>query len=391
MRVIPFPSRREISQEKDWLIELEAALNGTSSGPDADSWRELRRDVRALAPPMAPEFERELSQRIAQAGARPAPKHSHRRSGWLRPPGRPALASLAAVCVVIAVALIIAPWHPGGHVVERFPSSSPLADSAGRASGEIARSPKFGTNAPESSAASASSASATAPAAAPGRVQQLAASIALSATPSEVQRIADSVSRLAVSDGGFVQSSHVDAERATGEANLTLSLPSSSLSAALAGLARLAPVHAESQSLQDITGSYDAARGRLADANAERRALLHALAAASTAGQIDSLRERLAQVRGTIVRAHSALQTVSRRAANAEVEVTVLGDTHARSEGLTPRRALHDAGRVLLVTLAVLLITAAVLVPLAIVLAVLTIGWRAWRRYRRELVLDAGN
>ena len=192
-----------------------------------------------------------------------------------------------------------------------------------------------------------------------------------------------------MSDGGFVQSSHVNEGEKTGEATLTLSLPSAKLSAALAALGRLAPVHAESQSLQDITNTYDAARQRLTDATAERRALLRALAKATTEGQIDSLRERLSQNRGAIARARSALQTVSRQASTAEVEVTVLGDKSAGSEGLTLHRGLHDAGRVLAVTLVVLLIAAAILVPLALLIVALATARRAWRRYRRERILDA--
>jgi hypothetical protein len=220
-------------------------------------------------------------------------------------------------------------------------------------------------------------------------VQQLGASISLSATPSEVQTVADRVSRLAVSDGGFVQSSHVNETEKAGEANLTLSLPSAKLSAALASLGQLAPVRAENQSLQDITNTYDAARQRLSDATAERQALLRALAKASTEGEIDSLRERLAQNRGAIAQAHTALQAVSQKASASEVEVTVIGDKGVGSEGLTLSRGLHDAGRVLVVTLAVLLIVAAILVPLALAIVALATGGRAWRRHQRERVLDA--
>ena len=71
------------------------------------------------------------------------------------------------------------------------------------------------------------------------------------------------------------------------------------------------------------------------------------------------------------------------------MEVTVLGDAHTTSEGLTLRRGLHDAGQVLVVALAVLLIAAAILVPLALLLIALAFTLRAWRRYRRERALDA--
>jgi len=201
-------------------------------------------------------------------------------------------------------------------------------------------------------------------------VQQLGASIRLAATPGEVQATADRVSRLVVSEGGFVQSSHVDQGEGAGEANLTLILPSAKLSAALASLGALAPVRAESQTLQDITNTYDAARQRLSDANAERQALLRALAKA-------------------IAQAHTALRAVSQKASTSEVEVTVIGDRSVGSEGLTLSRGLHDAGRVLVVTLAVLLIAAAVLVPLALVIFATVAGRRTWRRHQRERVLDA--
>jgi hypothetical protein len=220
-------------------------------------------------------------------------------------------------------------------------------------------------------------------------VQQLGASIRLATTPGEVQETADRVSRIATSDGGYTQSSHVNTGEGAGEANLTLSLPSAKLSAALASLGGLAPVRAESQTLQDITNTYDTARQRLNDATAERQALLRALAKASTEGEIDSLRERIAQNRGAIANAHTAFREVSQRASTSEVEVTVVGDKSAGSEGLSINRGLHDAGRVLVVTLAILLIAAAVLLPLALAAAALATGRRAWRRRQRERVLDA--
>jgi hypothetical protein len=289
---------------------------------------------------------------------------------------------------VIAAVLITAPWRPAGHTVESSAKSSSIsarADHLGPAFGPAESAPVAGASAAQAANAPVASGAA----AAPGRVQQLGASITLTATPNDVQETADRVSRLAVSDGGFVQSSHVNVGQGTGEANLTLSLPSAKLNAALASLGRLAPVRAESQSLQDITNTYDAARQRVADATAERQALLRALSKATTEGQIDSLRERLSQNRSRIAQARSALQAVSRHASTAEVEVTVVGDAHVGSEGLTLHRGLHDAGRVLVVTLVVLLIAAAILVPLALLLAALVTARRAWRRHQRERVLDA--
>jgi hypothetical protein len=402
MKVIPFPGGSSASPDDAWLAELEAVLNGDGEGVIADSWRELRRDVRALAPPMDPEFERQFGERIAERAARSAPKRPHRRFGWRRPSGHlGAAASVAAIGAVIAAVIIAGPWRTGTRPIEQAPSSQPATSSTPGVSAPkgvfrttqgatgAAAQPSASASAGAAANAPASAPAAGSPAAAPGRVQQLAASITLAATPSDVQETADRVSRLAVGDGGFVQSSHVQVQQpGTSEANLALSLPGAKLSGALASLGQIAPVRAESQSLQDITNTYEAARQRLSDATAERQALFRALSRATTEGQIDSLRGRLSQNRGAIAQAQSALQTVSRRASTAEVEVTVLGDAHAGSEGFTLHRGLHDAGRVLVVTLAILLIAAAILVPLALLLVVLATARRMWLRYQRERALD---
>ena len=60
-----------------------------------------------------------------------------------------------------------------------------------------------------------------------------------------------------------------------------------------------------------------------------------------------------------------------------------------RHGAFTPGRGLHDAGRVLAVTVGVIAIAAAALVPLAIVLACAWPLARALRRRRREQALDA--
>src|ERR1700724_3134900 len=74
MRIIPFPDDGHTVSEQAWQAEVEAALSGESEGAVADSWRELRGDVRALAPPMSSEFEQrlkaELEERMARRRAR---------------------------------------------------------------------------------------------------------------------------------------------------------------------------------------------------------------------------------------------------------------------------------------------------------------------------------
>jgi hypothetical protein len=393
MRVVPFPDGGSTPPEQSWLIELDAALSGEGAGPRAESWRELRDGVRSYAPPIDPDFERRLQERLRklQQPQRPSPWRrllAKPRHSSLS--GRPAVVALAVTCTLVAVAVLIAPW--------RSPSSHPIVEAAPRSTSGaagVSSEPSRALKGDENAEASPSSATQNAapPSAgvtpASGRVQQTAALLSLTTVPEGVQAIADSVERLAASDGGFVRSANVQTQSSRGEATLVLSLPSGRLDAALASLSRLAPVHSESQSLQDITASYDAARQRLADATAERQALLRALAAASTEAKIQALRAQLAQVRAAVAAAQSALHAESQRASNSELEVSVLGDTHVAANGLSLHRGLHTAGRVLLVSLVVLLVAAAVLVPLALLIAAL-VGARAMlRRYRRERVLDA--
>jgi hypothetical protein len=404
MRIVPFAGRGETGPDDAWQAELEAALNGDDDGALADAWRELRADVRALAPAMTPEFEERLRERLAEQGARrlreaspvePPSAPKKRRLGWPRPAGRPGvvvgLLGSVVIAVVVAVVVLGLGRTGTGPTASAPGVTSEPASAGADAHVHAAMAPAGESATGASSGASTSTPAAGAEAAAPGRVQQRAAMLSLTASASEVQTVADRVARLATHLGGFVQSSQVQVlapREGTSHAELDLRLPSAKLTAALAALGQLAPVRSESQSLQDITNAYDAARQRLSDANAERRALLRALANATTEGQVDSLRERLAQARRAITEAQSAFHRVSQRASTSEVEVTVLGDAHAASEGLTLSRGLHDAGRVLVVTLAGVLIALAVLVPLALLVLAFASARRAWRRYQRERVLD---
>jgi hypothetical protein len=336
---------------------------------------------------MDPGFERQLRARLSEdveRRARSAGQTRRRRIGWPRPRGRLQTEAgvVAVVGAIVAALLIAGPRSAGTPHYARSQAGSKAQAAGALAIPQLSQAGK----AVAGPSIAASPGGANSPA---GREQQLAASITLAAGPREVQATADRVARLAASEGGFVQNSHVQVQQVgPSEASLTLKLPSAKLNAALAAIAELAPVHAESQSLQDITNSYEAARRALADATAERRALLRALAAASTQAQIESLHAQLSQARAAIAQARSGLQAVAQRANNAEVEVSVTGTGHSAGGGLTLHRGLHDVGRVLTVTLVVLLIAIAVLVPLALLLAVLFAGRSAWRRYQRERVLD---
>ena len=159
----------------------------------------------------------------------------------------------------------------------------------------------------------------------------------------------------------------------------------------LARLSKLAHVGALNQSASDITSAVVSAADQLADARAERAALLRALGKATTDRQIASLKARLANNRSEIAQRKGALDAQRRRADLATVSVTVQGTGEATKTddgAWTPRDALHDAGRVLEIAGGVALIALAVLAPLAILAALALLAGRTLRRRRREGALD---
>ncbi len=399
MRVIRFPGAAEA--ELAGLAageQIDAALNGEVAGADAAALRELREDVRALAAAVDAEFERELQAHVAEWGRKAATRRPLR-ARLAPPPGtRGRLLALGgAVAAVTAVVLALALGSGGGGTVgdlgasrQSTPASLSAAPKEAEAVSPAPHSTKA-TRAPlATSAAGVPASSAPVLGGSNGRLQQLAAAVTLAAHGGEgVQEAADAVTRLAATDGGYVESSHVQVRQGGGssEAQLRLSVPSAKLSAAIAALGRIAPVRAVSQESQDITSGYEAAKRRLADDEAVRRALLHALAAATSEGQIDSLREQLAANRAALSNDRGQLHSISHTAATSALEVTITGSGAAGSGQSTLDRGLHDAGHVLAVAGAVALVALAVVVPLALLALVLDALRRAWTRRRREAVL----
>jgi hypothetical protein len=415
MKIVPFP-QSEGPPDEQTLAEIEAALRGETTGASAEGWRELRADVRTLVPAMSEDFALTLYESIERRAESERPSWSRRHLvhargvlGRIRhalAAGRKHPALAAGVCALIAiVALVVVLGGPRGSSHSGLSSASgasseasgganvksgvekhslrgspeALTSSSGEAGSSASPSTPYMKGGSQSQAASAES----------GRVQQRAASLTLAPKPEAVQSVADQVAQLTVREGGFVQSSQVHRQSgAGGSAEMRLSLPSARLTAALASLGRLAPTREESQSLQDITDEYGAARRKLADAVAERQALLRALARASTQSQIESLHARIALAAAAVTRARTAFGAISRRGSNSTVEVTVLGDVHAGSHRSTLGNGLHDALNVLKAAAVVLLIALAVLVPLALVLALLALAWRASRRRLRESALS---
>jgi hypothetical protein len=338
------------------LDELERALAGEPS-----PFTQLVADVRATRPVMSDAFAARLDARVDEA--RKAPP----RRSWLA--WSPAVGALAAI--VVAVVLV------GGNGSTSHGPTTIDARGAGKSA------------TPQAAGGSASSELAAPPAAA-RRVERNTA-LALSTSRSDVQSVADDVIATTQRFGGIVDSSQISSSDAEASAVFALRIPTRRLDDAIAALSKLAHVASLSQGSTDITGSFASAADRLRDARAERRALLKALARATTTQAVDALKARLRDNRSQISATKGELNSLRRRANLARVDVAVEGNGHKGSSvggSWTPGDAAGDALRVLEVSAGVLLIGLAGAVPLALLGGAAALAARSSRRRRRESALD---
>jgi hypothetical protein len=364
------------------LAALEAALAGD---PGAEpELAALVRDVRAEAPTMDLGFRARLDERVEHEFAK-APR---RRRFALRP----LVPALGVAGCVLAAIVAVALTAGGGDSTDSASSggggaAAPLATTQGEASDSAKSS--------SGSSGGGGSALASPPAAAaPARQRRVERSTRLELTTTDVQKASDGVVRATQAAGGFVQSSQVSTGDGRSTSSFVLRVPTSRLDDALARLSKLGHVKSLQQSADDITGAYDSASGRLAEARAERRGLLRALANATTAEQVTSLRARIADNRRELQRYQRDFNAVRNRANLATVGVDVTGAARkqvaAPSDGpWTPGDAAHDAVRVLEVSAGVALIALAVLLPLGLVGAAGGLAALTLRRRRREAALSA--
>jgi hypothetical protein len=227
--------------------------------------------------------------------------------------------------------------------------------------------------------------------AAPTRRVERSTGLELSTSRSDVQSVADDVIAATQRFGGIVESSQISSSDAEASAVFSLRIPTRRLDDAIAALSRLAHVASLSQGSTDITGSFASAADRLRDARAERRALLKALARATTTQAVDALKARLRDNRSQISATKGELNSLRRRANLARVDVAVEGNGHKGSSvggSWTPGDAAGDALRVLEVSAGVLLIGLAGAVPLALLGGAAALAARSSRRRRRESALD---
>jgi hypothetical protein len=205
--------------------------------------------------------------------------------------------------------------------------------------------------------------------------------------------VSDGAIRVTDRLGGYVQSSNVSTAAGSAFAALELKIPAAQLSDALAQLSRLAHVQARSQAGEDLTDQRSALQAAVKDARADRDGLRKRLAAAATEKERASLRAQLQRAEHLIVVRRRRVAALDRVVAYATVDVTIKG-THrhggaaAHGSSWTPGDALHDAARVLEVSLGVALVVLAVCVPLGLLAGAAALAGRMVVRRRREHALD---
>src|SRR5512133_2145982 len=387
--------RREPTLDPAVAAELEALEAALAGDPAAEpELTALVRDVRAEAPAMTLEFRARLDRRVESGFERARPR---RRFASLRPM-IPALG--VAGCVLAALVAVVLSAGGGSNDSASNAGGSGVAAPVQTESSDAAKSSSGSGSGSAGSAGGSASSSSSSPAlkapapSAPARQRRVERSTRLELTTTDVQAASDGVVRATQATGGFVQSSQVSTGDGRSTASFVLRVPTSRLDDALARLSRLGHVRSLQQSADDITNVYNAASTRLAEARAERRGLLRALARATTAAQISSLRARIADNRRALQRDQRELDAVRNRANSATIglELTGVARKHAAAPSggsWTPGDAARDAVRVLEVSAGVALIALAVLVPLTLVGAAGGFAAVAVRRRRREAALSS--
>jgi hypothetical protein len=376
------------------LAAIDATLEGDPVDPEHAELAELALILRAERPAPAPATAGAIDERVAERWARPPLRQRLRPArSWLAAP----VAGLAAVALVVAIVSSVG----GGASSSAVSSAAATSASAGTGSAvETATSSASASSSPSHSLAVNPGVKRSPPAPAPspsGKRQVVqSAQLSLSTAPNRIDDIAQQVFDVVDAENGIVVSSHVTSTGGPdGGARFALSVPVGNLQRTVSELSRLHGAHVVSRrdDTNDITGQVGGAGRRLAEARALRRSLLRQLAAATSTQAVASLRAQLRDADATIGRDSASLNGLHRSVADSSLTVTIQAasvpvPTASHGGGFTLYRAVHDAGRVLVVVAGVTLIALAVLVPLGLLVAL--VGWvgLVLRRRRREAMLD---
>ncbi|HWE14246.1 MAG TPA: DUF4349 domain-containing protein [Solirubrobacteraceae bacterium] len=411
------------------LVAVDATLAGDPIDPDYADLAELALVLRADRPVPGDPFAAALDERVGGRFARPArPARSRAlrltRSGTSRLQGarghrvRRGLYGWAAgvAAAIAATAVVIMLIGQGGGSTGTPRPATDLAASGLSSSSAASTAAAFGpagaphrgaaantgahkaasTGTAASGSAGGSLVLAPAPAAVSSGKRQIvqSAQLQLSTSPGRIDYVAQEVFDVVAAQRGIVESSNVTATGTPdGNAVFQLSVPSANLAQTLNALSSLhgANVVSRTDTTADITGQVGGAGQRLAEVRALRRSLLKQLAAATTPSQVDSIKLKLRDVDASISSDLSTLRGLQRQVAYSRIALTIQAAAvppPSHGSSFTLGRAVHDAGRVLVVAAGAALIALAVLVPVALLAGLL--GWAglAIRRHRREQVLD---
>lgn len=355
------------------MEELSALLTLVRDSPSEEFARELDAKVaRRFRPP---------ATATSRAGRRKA-RTATRRRGWLWHPAFSAGLTAAVAAVVIVVAV-----HPGGSGTSVGGASSGEAGTARNGSATSAPRP-----APEVMRT-------LAPSPPPNRGRQIdSAQLSLQTRGNRFGAVTQEILGVVDQEHGIVDHSQVTQGRRAGDryASFRLGIPGSNMQATMNLLSRLrfARVISQTAASQNVSGRYQTDQLRLADARSLRATLLQQLKTAKTIGQADNLETRIHDVETSIAQREATLHALQHRISYSSLEIQVSQGhalppaKHHGASGLTLRRALHDAVRVLVVAAAVVLIGLAAAIPVGLLAALLAwFGFRL-RRRRREQTLD---
>jgi hypothetical protein len=250
-----------------------------------------------------------------------------------------------------------------------------------------------GTAARGTSSKAAGKPSTSTPASGRRRVEQ-AVEMVVRVKSGKLDEAAGKVGDITRRAGGFVADSQVSMRtRGAGSATFTLQVASSKLDGAIGSLSDLVTVTSQDQQSTDITSSFDTANQRLGDAKAVRKALLRSLDKADSAGEIASLRARIADNRKTIAGLESEILKLNQRTNLTTIALSLnapSGDAPSADDDgkWTIGDAVDDAGSALGAIGGALIVVGAVLLPFGLLGG---IGWSLHllrRKRARESALD---
>lgn len=370
------------------LETIDAVLRGEPVDPAWAETAELALLVRQERPQPREGFAAELDERAASGFRRRRPVVARvrtrlpRRKRLGRALAFAAMALVAIVGVGAAVSGLRSEKSASGGAASSLESSPPPSVTSSR--GDTYLPPLR-----DSPAVSA-------PATAGARRVERTSALTLGVAPERLQDVSSQVFDLTAREfRGYVESSSVSSGDGTvGGGTFALRIPTDQVAAAEARLARLGHVQAQSDTTQDITNAFVSADHRRSDAQGERRALLRALAKATTTNQTDAIHARLSVAESQIAAAQRDLRALRSRANFTRVALTLVPETRSATPsghggGFGPGAALHSAKRILSVALGVALVALAVLAPLGVLALLAWLALHTLRRRRREQALGA--